>query len=474
MPQAGMGASPYILPNAYNQPGDVLNLAIQNQRQDKEIARQEAYRKQKEDEADQWKKLAMIQDLTDLSKHQTASDVANAIGNQQASAILQKYTQSASKMQPDELMYNVQKDMSGLVSGMDAMKNELEQSDEQLKQLKQTFPTLNISALAQQTRADVLHRRLKDANSFVNPLEVPQSQMDLMNPDFLSKYIASDKTLSEAITNPKGTDESTVFMGNPDSYTEFSAKIPIWKKPNFDPNTLQHGFMKGNTDPSLEIKATEIPSTALPSSNGKPFRVIDKDVYDRFTQDGALNLELTAATRQAYPSYDNFNPTEKEYAKRNILLSKIESLDQSNFHPTKSVRPPRTSIRVNTGGSGSASGQNVNDIYGRIYNQVKRLKDYGEQETPGTTLNSDEQAIILDAVNKDRTENDKLPIEDVRVRLSDNNELLVFDKEGNLKTTLPYIGTNLKVQPGVKEKRTVIAQGTKSTPSPKKDPLGIL
>lgn len=53
---------------------------------------------------------------------------------------------------------------------------------------------------------------------------------------------------------------------------------------------------------------------------------------------------------------------------------------------------------------------------------------------------------------------DKLLIEDIRLTKSEKGELLVFDKEGNLKTTLPKTGTNLKVQPSVKEKREVISK----------------
>src|SRR6476661_2708274 len=72
------------------------------------------YQLQKEKEADEWRKLNLIQDLTDLSKHQTGSDVANAIGNQHAAGILQKYTASAANMSPSELQAKVSQEMSGV------------------------------------------------------------------------------------------------------------------------------------------------------------------------------------------------------------------------------------------------------------------------------------------------------------------------------------------------------------------------
>src|SRR6478609_4749848 len=95
------------------------------------------YRHQKDLEAEQYKKAGIIQDLTDLSKHQTGSDVANAVGNKLMSDVYQKYTANADKMSPLELQGNIQRDMSGIVTGMDTMKNELGNADKTMLMLKQ-------------------------------------------------------------------------------------------------------------------------------------------------------------------------------------------------------------------------------------------------------------------------------------------------------------------------------------------------
>jgi len=350
MAAAGFGTSPFILPNAFQAPGEVLGGIIQDKRQDKQIADQTAYRQRKDAEADQWKKLGLIQDLTDLSKHQTGSDVANAVGNQQASAILQKYTQEAPNMSPNELMAKVQKDMSGLVSGMDAMKNELEMSDEQLKLLKQAYPELDITSMAKTYRADILNRRMK-GNDFVNPLEVTPTQLDLSNPDILSRFITGNKNLSESIINPKGAEPESVLMGKQGDYTKFEGKVPFWKAPTYDRNKYIQGFYPGKEIPSLKIRSSVLPSDAMPSSNGKPFEIIDEDVYKRFSEDGKTNLELIAATRNRFPDYDKFTETEKDYAKRNVLFETIKSLDNSQLIPTANVRPQVTSIRNYSGGT---------------------------------------------------------------------------------------------------------------------------
>lgn len=449
------------------------------------------YRDKKDQEDQDWRKLNLIQDLTDLSKHQTGSDVANAIGNQQAAQTLQKYTALSKTMSPAELMSNIQKDMSGITSGMDAAKNELQMSDEYMKALKTLHPNLDITKLAQDHRAEILSRRL-NGESFVNPLQVPGSQFKFDDPQFLSRYMTGDKNMTESISNPKGMEDSSVFVGNPNSYTKFSAKIPFWKKPNFDPATLNDGFMKGKIDPSLSIKSSTIPSDALPSSNGKPFEVIDKDVYDRFAQDKDMNLELIAATRNKYPNYDNFRPTEKEYAERNVLLDKIKTLDQNNFHPTEVHSPSASLLKFFAGDSGGNKGKggdeaNMVDVY-------KEVTGKFDTDAIGSPLSSGkilplsklstlaQQSILKQANsiagNTEQNPNDpnkviRVPFHQEDIVIAKKDDKLYMINNNNQKTIAPidFQSTNLQAQPGIKEKREVIKQSGKQSKEtkPKED-----
>lgn len=357
MAAAGFNSSPFILPNAFPEPGEVMANAIQNKRQDEQIKQQTAYRQQKDAEADQWKKLDLIQDLTDLSKHQTGSDVANAVGNQHASRILQKYTQAAPNMSPNELMAKVQQEMSGLITGMDAMKDELDLSDQELKLIKQNYPGINISQAAQMKRADILSRRMK-GDQFVNPLEVQPSDIDFSNPEVLSEFVSDDSGLIKAITNPQGSEAESVLMGKQGDYTKFEGKLNYWKKPNYDRTQFNsEGFYSGKEIPTFVTKGTTLPSDALPASNGKPFNIIDKDVLDQFTSDATQRLGLLAATKRRYKDYAKFSPQEKEYAQRNVLFDMVETLDPSQLHPTQNVRPQVTSIRNYSGGGTKPSEQ---------------------------------------------------------------------------------------------------------------------
>ena len=343
MPTGSEASWAITLPNTFEPYGNIAQKGMEMKNQQNQMLYSQMLRQKAKDEEDQWKKLNLIQDLTDLSKHQTGSDVANTLGNQQMSKIYQEMTANAAKMSPIQLQAEIQKKMSGIVNSMEGIKSELEVGDEYVKQLKTAYPNLDIGKIAKDIRADVVGRRMKNDSEFVPNLEVQPTALNLQDPDVLSKYVTGNKNIINSITDPKGADQETVLMGKQGDYTKFEGKVAFWKKPNYDRQKFNsEGFYTGKDIPTLNVKSETIPSSALPSSNGKPFEVATKEDYERFAQDGQANLELTSATRQAYPEYDNFNSTEKEYAKRNILLQHFRSYDQTQLHPTQNVRPQVT------------------------------------------------------------------------------------------------------------------------------------
>lgn len=426
------------------------------------------YRAQKDSEMDEWRRLNLIQGLTDLSKYQTGSDVANAIGHKQAASVLQKYTAVAKAMSPSELQAKISQEMSSTISGMNAAKNELELADEQLKTMKQQFPELDIPTLAKDYRTEILSRRLK-GEQFANPLEVPQSQFNVTDPEFLSRYVKGNKALTEMFQNPKGLDETSVFMGSPTQYTQYKAKIPAWKRPSFDPSQLKGGFLTSRTEPSLEFKKDILPSEALPSSNGKPFEMIDKGFYD--TIEGSAKMELIKETRSAFPGYDNFSQTEKEYAQRNTLLKLGETLDRTDFHPTEVRRAPITSNKTTI--NMPAGPKTVNDVFGEIeanlQDDTTAITENGKRiGTRFNALSAEAQDVIFDYFGGKKEGFDESTIFIGKQRDNGGVPIYKVDDSGQPNPTQQYQvgvltkkGTNFKVQPGVPEKRIVVAQGNK-------------
>jgi hypothetical protein len=416
------------------------------------------YQLQRQKEEDEWRKLNLIQDLTDLSKHQTASDIVNAIGNQHAADVLQKYTVAAKNMSPAELQGKISQEMSGVINGMGATKNELDLADKQVAAIKQQFPDLDISSLAKDYRSDILNRRLKNDKEFVNPIEVQPSQFQIGNPEFLSHYVTGDKNLRTYFQNPQGLDETSVFRGNPNSYTKFTAKIPPWKKPNFNPESLKGGFMPSGQEPQLQFKSETLPSDALPSSNGRPFEMMSKDAYNDLT--GKEQLELIAKTRKQFPTYDQMNNTEREYAQRHVLLNTAKAFDQTNFHPTEVHTPSASLLKLWMGGNEKDASLMVNDIYHRVDNALTDRENQGQKFLPASILPPDAKDVI---VKQAQTKDKDLTEDDLQIIRGNDGSLRVFDKNGDFVNYVQRVASNIKAQPSVKEKREVIKQGNVPT-----------
>jgi hypothetical protein len=275
----------------------------------------------------------------------------------------------------------------------------------------------------------------------------------------MSKYVTGNKGLSTAIINPQGAETLKVFTGNPRAYTEYSAKVPFWKKENFDRSKTSDGFYNGHGEPQLEIKASAIPSSALPSSNGKPFMVMDEDVYDRFSQDEGMNLELISATREKYKNYDNFNPQEKELAKRNVLYDKISSLDQSQYYPTDVKAAPithnRTNINVGTGQT------TINDVYGSIEKKVDDPRR-PHHAVPLNELDDNEGGVVL-KIAREREGND-ITQADIYIKKDTDGVIKIYHIDGHVIAPLTKTGTNMRSQPSVKEKREVLSENSNKKP----------
>ena len=142
------------LPSQFGSPGEALQNALaskerQQNRADNLAFRQEEkdyrrsqdfLRQQDKDEMDLYRKVQMLREYTDLSKHQTGNDIADDIGNKKVADVVGKWTgmlQNNKALSYADLLAGVNKDVSGLVGSLDAMKNELNESDEAMKILKQ-------------------------------------------------------------------------------------------------------------------------------------------------------------------------------------------------------------------------------------------------------------------------------------------------------------------------------------------------
>lgn len=355
MANGNLGSYAVSLPNMFQAPGQALQSATEQvQRQGENLAqiqlRQQemAEKKAERDEAKMYRKMQTIQELSDLSKYRTTSDVANAIGDKATQGIKEKYIQKArAGINEADLLAEMSREISSVAQGMNAFKTESEIIEKRLADINKDLPNLDYGRAIADYRKEALNRRI-DGGQFKNPLEVAPSDFasNLENPDFLSVYARGGKTLTEAIQSPKGLEKISVFSGTPMKNIKYDAQLPFWKRPAFKAEQAPGGFLPKGFIPKLEIKADVLPAEAIKGSAKAPFKIIDETVFNTFTQDPAVNIELIQATRQKFPEYNSFNQVEKNYAKRNVLYDKLSELDQSDFSPSSSTRAPITNINV--------------------------------------------------------------------------------------------------------------------------------
>ncbi len=429
---------------------DFVNTVLQNRRFE--------YQKQKQNEVDEWRKLNLIQELTNLDKYQTGEATADAIGNQKASEILQRYTSQASTMSPTELQGRISHDMQNITAGMKGLRDELTQSDKDINTIKQLYPSIDTAKLRADHRADILGRRIKGDTDFANPLDIDPSQFNLGDPEFLSNYVSGSKSLRTLVEKPT-TEKRQVLKGTPYNYVEYTAEIPSYMKENFDRANIKGGFLSGKDEPRLELRSTQLPAEALPSSSNKPFMIIDEDVYNGLG--GSERLELISETRKKYPTYNSFSPEEKKLAERNVLHDFL-SQNKSQYYPSQVKTPSASILKFYQGGGGDKDSE-VNDLYKRINSEVDRLNNAGVRRFHVAILDSDAQKLILDFAKKATGED--LSNKEVFIDKSESGDLNVWDEDKRLIGTLPKVGVNIGVQPGVAEKREVIEQSRNATQS---------
>jgi hypothetical protein len=462
-----------VLPNQFATPSEVLQSAAnRKERQQERLAAQaerdrnfnerqrEFDERQKDrDTADEYRKIQMINEYTDLSKHPSGSDVANEVAGNIIKSQMPQYLDMAKKgASYSDLYGTINKGMNGISTALDGIKGELSQQDAAVKMLKDRFGnSVDTDSILKIARADVINRRLDNNHNFVNPLSVQPSEFTpkLSDPRYLSQFVKSDTNLANEIINPKGLDQISVPTGTADAHNIYDARVPYWKQPNFTQEQKQKGggFLPQGFVPQLVTKSETIPLDKLPKeiNENKPFVVADKGVYDKFAENPTTNIELIAKTRKAYPDYDKFTDLEKEYAERHTLYNTIESLDRSNFQYKSTVKPARTTNNINVGGSKEVT---IKDVYSTLKSKLSQKKG----GMPMNELTGTEQDAVLKHA-RNVTNETELSNKDIALfKDGDNIAIYKIDTDtdgkqtkGQLVSVLDNYDVNSKVNKSAKD-----------------------
>jgi hypothetical protein len=129
--------------------------------------------------------------------------------------------------------------------------------------------------------------------------------------------------------------------------------------------------------------------------------------------------------------------------------------------------------RKSSGGSGGGNSElEINDVYSIIDEMATKKKSERRPYLQVNLLPAEAQSVVIDFARKLKGDNE-ISQEDIKIIKDNDGKIGIYDAGDNkLIGYLNATGTNLKVQPSVKEKREVIKKGNSVT-KPKNDPLGL-
>lgn len=474
MANGNLGSYAVSLPNMFQAPGQALQSATEQvQRQGENLAQMQmrqqemAERKAERDEAQMYRKMQTIQELSDLSKYQTANDVANAIGNQRANEIKNKYIQLAreGKVGLADIMEGVNKEISSTTEGMNALKLEHENFENELKNMKQLIPKLDAPRLLRDYRKDVINRRIKDGSSFINPLEVKQSDFatNLLDPDNLSDYLTDISDLEKQVVSPKSVKEMNLAVGSSKDFVPFEGKIPF-----FAEAVLPEGYKEGDYLPKGFVPSTRVMSETVPEIKqitGADFRVVPDDVYKNFADDPIGKTTVIALTKQKFPEYKTFTPVEKYNAQKNALYDYINEKNVSGF--TSKERKVKAETNINL--------PKENPVVVDRYKDLKTYMD-GKKEgyaAPVNELSAGMQDAILDFARSVTTGKEKQPNQENTVlKINPQGQIAIYNYNKKTKTMgemiapITELDLNVGAQPTAAGKAQAIKQAGKPETKP--------
>ena len=163
--------------------------AMRIAQQERKLQDRKNQQKQKEEDADKWRRIKLIEDATNPADYKSASVKANDLAIQKLYEIRNKYSDPKNKMPIDELYSSMQKDLMPVAQGYSTYKSNLLAQEELAKEAVKENPNLNLQKLLVDLQKsiddDLLVQDEKGGTSF-NPVKIGTQN------DYLSKLLSKD------------------------------------------------------------------------------------------------------------------------------------------------------------------------------------------------------------------------------------------------------------------------------------------
>lgn len=195
-----------------------------------------------------------------------------------------------------------------------------------------------------------------------------------------------------------------------------------------------------------------------------PVRMFDKKEFDSLMGSRPDIADYVRGQVKKYNPKIDLNSPQAEMLARSFVYDELNRRKAGGVEEMEVIdKPSAQQIKINLGyspysrgGGGSSSGEvNINDTYNIIDAEATKKKDEGKAYLQVNLLPLDAQKLVVDFASSVTGED--LTQADIKVIKDNNNKLGVYRADDNsFIGFLTPTGTNLKTQPGIKEKREVL------------------
>ena len=462
--------------------------AAQYYQRDKEQANQLKYQREKENEAEKYRKLKMIDDATDPSKYQSSAQKANSLATQQLLALRNEYA-GKTNLPPEQLYLELQQKLTPVAQGYGSYKQALDEQEALAKKAAEVNPNLDVQKILSDLQTEFDNDYLAtnpDGTTSFNQAKIgtKSDALDrILRPENAWKYSKGSKGLMDALK--KGGEKGELFSQAPDkTQINYTTNVPFWAQVvdekgqplQADPDT---GLIPQGKQPRIALKGTVQDYEEVDDKGRKVTKqmvVVPQKTMDSILYNDELKYQFEGDwqkhKREAGIVVD---PAREDDLKR-IYFSQVLA-DNGLVQPYVSSRThlppqPRTSIRVSTGSKGDET--QIRDVFDEINKKYEggTSKFGADYKIPLNELSATAQGIAIKYANELTKADPPYGQADIFItKGSDGNFNIMSVESGRLIAPMDFTDINIKAQPGVKEKREVIEQGKKQEvkPEPKKD-----
>lgn len=396
---------------------DFVNTVLQNRRFE--------YQKQKEQEADDWRKYQVVKGEIDPSQIATGQITADQYFDNEAKRVMNEVITDPNirNMSYVDLYATIQRKWQPVVAASNKVKSGLGLIDASVKAEGTGNPNLSVDDLARDAKLSLINDIIPaDANGKRN-YDIsnyrPERDYvgDILNSEHGWRYLKSGNALIDYIKNFKTTEVYPHKQLGDQSIIPYKGRKTPFVKLNVEPNEI--GRFKNSDNPQYDIVVED---DFVTDDNGEKIRlkVLGKDIYEQHILGNKKNREALDFLWNTYKERSGLvskNATEDEKRKRAFAVGIFQLNDPSEITEMTPQHLPRntTNNYINTGGgtAGIAKGNLIDKIDLAYYGnpQNGRIDDADAKIIP-----ADLQAVLkASGIDISEAETFKIEIENGKV-----------------------------------------------------------